>query len=197
MPKVSEQHRIDRRDEIVDAALRCFRRKGFQSTSMAEIISESGLSAGAIYGYFTGKSEIILAAARKIVTGWLVDLDYLGHLDPMPEPSEMVRGIVGALLDSLRSPASLVQVWGEAATDPALLQLCAGIFDRIRDAVVVYLERWQQFKHGLSPAEAHRLAIVQAPLFLSAVQGFAIQDTLFADFDREAYLTTSLNQLPR
>ena len=197
MPKVSEQHRIDRRDEIVDAALRCFRRKGFQSTSMAEIISESGLSAGAIYGYFTSKSDIILAAATKIVTGWLRDLDHLSQLDPMPEPSEMVRGLVKGLLDSLRSPAAIVQVWGEAATDPALLELCAGIFDRLRDAIVLYLERWQQSEHGLSQPDAHRLSVIQAPLFLSAVQGFAVQDTLFADFDREAYLTTSLNQLPR
>lgn len=60
-----------------------------------------------------------------------------------------------------------------AATDPALLQLCASIFDRLQDA------------------------IVQAPPFLSAMQVFAVQDTLFANFDRESYLTTSLMLLPR
>jgi AcrR family transcriptional regulator len=143
MPKVSEQHRLDRRDEIVDAALRCFRRKGFQSTSMAEIISESGLSAGAIYGYFASKSEIILAAATKIVGGRIVDLDRLGQLSPIPEPAAMVRNLLEGLLASLGSPGALVQVWGEAATDPALLELCAQIFDRLRDAIVLYLERWQ------------------------------------------------------
>ena len=50
----------------------------------------------------------------------------------------MVPGIVGGLLDQLRYPASLVEGWGEAATDPALIQLCAGIFDRLRDAVFAY-----------------------------------------------------------
>ena len=57
MPKVSEQHREARRDQIVDAALRCFSRKGFQRTSMADIIAESGLSAGAIYGTSTASSR--------------------------------------------------------------------------------------------------------------------------------------------
>ena len=197
MPKVSEQHRLDRRDEIVDAALRCFRRKGFQASSMAEIISESGLSAGAIYGYFASKSEIILAAATKIVGGRIVDLDHLGQLDPMPEPAAMVRSLLEGLLQSLGSPGALVQVWGEAATDPPLLELCTQIFDRLRDAIVLYLERWQRSEHGLSEKDAHRLAVVQAPLFLSAVQGFAVQDTLFTNFDREGYLTLSLAQLPR
>ena len=197
MPKVSEQHRLDRRDEIVDAALRCFRRKGFQASSMAEIISESGLSAGAIYGYFASKSEIILAAATKIVGGRIVDLDRLGQLQPMPEPSAMVRGLLDGLRESIGSPSALVQVWGEAATDRALRDLCTHIFDRLRDAIVVYLERWQRSEHGLSERDAHRLAVVQAPLFLSAVQGFAVQDTLFTNFDRESYLTLSLAQLPR
>jgi AcrR family transcriptional regulator len=197
MPKVSEQHRLDRRDEIVDGALRCFRRKGFQATSMAEIISESGLSAGAIYGYFASKSEIVLASATKIVTGRIVDLDYLGQLTPMHEPATMIRSLIEGLIDSLGSPAVLMQVWGEAATDAALLTLCTDIFDRLREAIVVYLARWQQSEHGLGETDARRVAVVQAPLFLSAVQGFVVQDTLFTNFDRESYLTDSLAQLPR
>jgi len=164
---------------------------------MAEIISESGLSAGAIYGYFAGKSEIVLAAATKIVTGRIYDLDELGQRDPMPDPTEMIRGLLEGLLASLGSPAVLVQVWGEAATDQALLDLCTDIFDRLRDAIVVYLARWQRSEHGLSAKDAQKIAVVQAPLYLSAVQGFVVQDTLFTNFDREAYLTLSLAQLPR
>jgi AcrR family transcriptional regulator len=197
MPKVSEQHRLDRRDEIVDAALRCFRKSGFQGTSMAEIIAESGLSAGAIYGYFDSKSEIVLAAATKVVGGRIVDLDNLSREVPMPPPSSMVRGLLAGLLESLGSPALLVQVWGEAATDKALLELCTHIFDRLLNAIVQYLAHWQQSEHGLPPSEATTLANVQAPLFLSALQGFIVQDTLFTNFDRERYLSKTLAELPR
>jgi AcrR family transcriptional regulator len=196
MPKVSEQHRLDRRDEIVDAALRCFRRKGFQASSMAEIIAESGLSAGAIYGYFAGKSDIVLAAATKIVGARIVDLEQLGQLDPMPTPPAMIRRLLEGLLTAMDSPAVLVQVWGEAATDRALLALCTDIFDRLQEALTAYLTRWQQSAHGLSEAKARRVATNQAPLFLGAVQGFVLQDTLFTNFDREEYLTKSLAYLP-
>ena len=56
MPKVSEEYRTARRSEIARAALRCFARKGFDATSMADIIAESGLSAGAIYGHYKSKN---------------------------------------------------------------------------------------------------------------------------------------------
>ncbi|WP_456846025.1 TetR/AcrR family transcriptional regulator, partial [Cellulomonas sp. P5_C6] len=67
MPKVTEEYRVARRDEIADAALRAFRRKGFQATSMAEIIAESGLSAGAIYGHYPSKSAIVVDVASRVI----------------------------------------------------------------------------------------------------------------------------------
>jgi AcrR family transcriptional regulator len=197
MPKVSEQHRLDRRDEIIEAALRAFRRKGFQGSSMAEIIAESGLSAGAIYGYFASKSEIVMAVATKVVGARVVDIDNLAKLEPMPEPSTVVRMLLDGLLASIGQPAVLVQVWGEAATDPSLLELCVEIFASLQNALVAYLALWQETQHGLSPAEAKRVADTQAPLFLSAVQGFIVQDSLLNTFDREQYLSTALSYLPR
>jgi AcrR family transcriptional regulator len=197
MPKVTEQHRLERKDEIVDAALRAFRRKGFQATSMAEIIAESGLSAGAIYGYFAGKSEIVLAGATKIVGARVVDIDNLSRLDPMPEPAQLIRNLLDGLIDAVGQPAVLVQVWGEAATDPALLQLCVEIFANLSEAITAYLARWHHVQHGLSEGAARRIATDQAPLFLSAVQGFVVQDSLFTKFDREQYLSTALSYLPR
>jgi AcrR family transcriptional regulator len=197
MPKVSEQHRLDRQDEIVDAALRAFRRKGFQATSMAEIIAESGLSAGAIYGYFASKSEIVLAVATKIVGARVVDIDNFTRGNPMPEPANVIRMLLDGLIASVGQPAVLVQVWGEAATDPALLELCVEIFASLREAITAYLSRWQQVEHGLFEREAHRIASAQAPLFLSAVQGFVVQDSLVTGFDREQYLSTALSYLPK
>ena len=67
MPKVTEAHRTARRDEIIGAALRCFAAKGYQRTSMADVIEESGLSAGAIYGYFAGKQELFAAVAGRVL----------------------------------------------------------------------------------------------------------------------------------
>ena len=38
MPKVTEAYRVARRDEIIDAATRCFAAKGYQRTSMMSAI---------------------------------------------------------------------------------------------------------------------------------------------------------------
>lgn len=54
-----------RRRQILDAAMACFRRRGFHQTSMQEICAEAGLSAGALYRYFPSKAEIIAAIADE------------------------------------------------------------------------------------------------------------------------------------
>src|SRR3954470_18901979 len=61
MPRVSEEHLERRRRQILDAARRCFVRKGVHETSMQDIFAESGLSAGAVYRYFKSKNEIVAA----------------------------------------------------------------------------------------------------------------------------------------
>jgi TetR/AcrR family transcriptional regulator, repressor for uid operon len=50
-----------RRGQIMDAALACFRRRGFHQTSMQEICAEANLSPGALYRYFPSKTDIITA----------------------------------------------------------------------------------------------------------------------------------------
>jgi AcrR family transcriptional regulator len=197
MPKVTQEHRVARQDEIIEAALAAFRRKGFQATSMAEIIAESGLSAGAIYGYFGSKAEIVHAVATRIVKARVEDLDQLATLDPMPEPSVMIRTLLDGLIESLGLPAILLQVWGEAVTDPTLRELCIGIFGSLRGAMTLYIARWQQSAHGLSVADAQRVAREQAPLFVSVVNGFVVQDSLVPDFDRTGFLDATLPYLPK
>ena len=69
MPKVTEAHRESRREQILLAAWKCFSRNGFHSTSMADVIKEAGLSAGAVYLYFKSKDEIIVAVASQVFAG--------------------------------------------------------------------------------------------------------------------------------
>lgn len=53
-----------RRRQIMDAAIACFRRRGFHQATMQEICAEAGISAGALYRYFASKAEIIGAIAE-------------------------------------------------------------------------------------------------------------------------------------
>jgi AcrR family transcriptional regulator len=196
MPKVTEEHRLAKQDEILEAAMRAFQHKGFQATSMAEIIAESGMSAGAIYGHFESKAQIIRAVAMKVVSARMADLDSLGQMEGMPGPSTIVSAIIRGMLASNGLPSIQAQVWGEAVTNPKMREVCVEIITRILGAFTLYLTRWNVQAHGMSDKDAARVATEQAPLFVSAVHGFIIQDSILDDFDREAYLERTLTYLP-
>ncbi|ONH32803.1 TetR/AcrR family transcriptional regulator [Pseudofrankia asymbiotica] len=65
VPKVSEEHSRARRQQILDAAARCFTRTGFHRATVADIVAESGLSAGLLYRYFADKDAIVVAIATQ------------------------------------------------------------------------------------------------------------------------------------
>jgi len=59
-----------RREQILQAAIICFSRKGYHLTTMDDIVKESGMSKGSLYWHFKGKKDILFA-----VMNW-----YLGQL---------------------------------------------------------------------------------------------------------------------
>ncbi|WP_374592359.1 TetR/AcrR family transcriptional regulator [Aquabacterium sp.] len=54
-----------RREQVLEAASECFRRKGFHGASMAEIAKTAGMSPGHIYNLFTNKEDIIGAIVAR------------------------------------------------------------------------------------------------------------------------------------
>ena len=197
MPKVTEEYRVARRDEIADAALRAFRRKGFQATSMAEIIAESGLSAGAIYGHFPSKSAIVVHVAGRIVDARIDDIEHLWQLTPMPPPPSLPRLLIGGMLDAIGSPEIMVQLWGEGMTDPELRLLATNVIERLRATLTAYVSSWLQRARDTPADEADRIAVEQVPLFIAAVQGYVIQASIVVGFDGEAYLSAVEKYLPQ
>lgn len=63
MRRASTQLQMDRREEILAAAKRCFSRSGFHGTSMQEICAEARMSPGSLYRYFPSKEAIIAGIA--------------------------------------------------------------------------------------------------------------------------------------
>jgi AcrR family transcriptional regulator len=56
--------RPDRRESILDAALRCFVERGFFGTAIPEIAAAAGISTGTIYHYFDSKEALVNALYR-------------------------------------------------------------------------------------------------------------------------------------
>lgn len=188
MPKVSEQHRERRRGQIVDAALRCFSAKGFQRTSMADIIAESGLSAGAIYGHFAGKQELALAVAERILGNRMIEIGDLLHADSeLPPPSSMLRMMMSGLAGDVRDTGVLVQLWGEAVTDPQISTMLGPLFENVRAVLVPYLARWAEQHRGLPPHAAQSWAGDTLLVFFGLGQGYIVQSALLPWFDADSY----------
>lgn len=188
MPKVTDEHRAARRHQIVMAALRCFARTGFQQTSMADIIAESGLSAGAIYGHYKSKEELVELAVSEILDARFVDLAEARRRQPPPSPAQLVRILVEGLAAQIGDLQLLLQVWGQVPINAKLKTLAGDIGTRIRGTFADYLAEY--YGRVLeAPAEAAASAAASdAPLYVGLVQGYVVQSVLFTDFDRKGYL---------
>jgi AcrR family transcriptional regulator len=55
-----ERNKALRREQILEAAVRVFARRGFGNATMAEIAEEAGVAPGTIYIYFGGKEDLFM-----------------------------------------------------------------------------------------------------------------------------------------
>ncbi|GAA0643862.1 TetR/AcrR family transcriptional regulator [Brevundimonas lenta] len=77
---------IDTRTKIVMAAMDLFWTKGFNSTSIADILSRTQLNAGSLYHVFPGKQDVLIAVLEAYRDGLyenLVDPAWEGVDDPV------------------------------------------------------------------------------------------------------------------
>lgn len=65
MPKLKPETHRARREHILDAAELCFARSGFHGSSMQDICTEAGVSAGALYGHFNSKEDLIAGITER------------------------------------------------------------------------------------------------------------------------------------
>ncbi len=188
MPKVSDEHRAARRAEIIDASIRVLQRNGYARTSMADIIAESGLSAGAIYGYFPGKQDILRAVADQVLGRRLAEIDVLTS-DHVPRPSEVLRTVMTGIAAEPFSGV-VVQLWGEAASDPVLRENLSAVFTRLRDTIAAVIVAWGRAHPENVPDDVDRWAPRVAVVLASLGPGFMLFRSLLDDFDADDYLAS-------
>jgi TetR/AcrR family transcriptional repressor of nem operon len=65
--RVSDEVRTEHREQIIAAAARCFRERGLDGISIADLMKEVGLTHGGFYRHFSSKGELIAIAALRAV----------------------------------------------------------------------------------------------------------------------------------
>jgi TetR/AcrR family transcriptional regulator, transcriptional repressor of aconitase len=63
VPKISEERKTERREQILAGARRCFAQNGYEGATVARLETEIGLSRGAIFNYFGSKEDLFVALA--------------------------------------------------------------------------------------------------------------------------------------
>lgn len=183
MPKVTEAHREARRQQIARAALVCLRRNGVSNTSMADIIAESGLSAGAIYSNFRNKAELGAFVAGGIIAA---RADYFASRAlEAATPFEVAVGML-ELFQREDSPFAVVlQFWAEATSDSEILGAVLLTVNRLRTEFASAIEPWVRATHPAEMAATRdRLAIAM----VSVCQGYIVNAALNGPGNPRAYL---------
>jgi TetR/AcrR family transcriptional regulator, repressor for uid operon len=165
---------LDRRTQILDAAVVCFAKRGFHQTSMHDISAEAGISVGLIYRYFENKEEVISAMAAR-------------HKNEIHEVVERARQ-APTLLESLEilftahccenSPqiqsAFVVDLYAEASRNIQIADLVRDVLQTAMDGVTDVIARSPEAKnaaHGLSPKEL-------SELIFAVARGMLMRDVL-------------------
>ncbi|MBA3308724.1 MAG: TetR/AcrR family transcriptional regulator [Nocardioidaceae bacterium] len=189
MPKITAERRAARRDHIVAAGWRCVAREGFHKTTMADVINEAGMSAGAVYGYFRSKNEIIKAISGLAI-GQVADL-----LQDMGSATQPVS-LADALQTVLTHIATMadhedgdltrvgVQAWAESLRDPDIHAIVSERMGQLRAGFEVVARHAQ--KDGLLSSDADPAEVAQ--VMLGLVPGFALQRLLLGDVTPQSYV---------
>lgn len=190
----------DTRDKIVRTAMELFWAKGYQSTSIADILSRSQVHSGSLYHFFPGKQQVLVAvleAYRDGIEPWLLEPAWSGIDDP--------RERIFALLASYRTQlvgtdfmygcpiGSLALEIHEP--DPEVRELLAKNFANWTEAVTGCLRQMgNRLPPGTDPGAL-------AELILTVMEGAIMQSRTFRDigvFDRNvAMLAQHLDALER
>jgi AcrR family transcriptional regulator len=54
----------DKKQLIINAAIKCFAQKGFHATSIQEIVDTAGIAKGSVYSYFKSKEDLLFVAIK-------------------------------------------------------------------------------------------------------------------------------------
>lgn len=148
MAKLSEEQKLARRLQILNAGWRCFDRNGLHATRMDDIIAEAGLSAGAVYSYFKNKDDLIQAALTTSMTGLTARLRPILESNNPPAPGLLLEEIAGAIeAFTTREGFDLKRIavlgWAESQRDEKLKANMRAFYEALLAQLTGCVARWK------------------------------------------------------
>jgi TetR/AcrR family fatty acid metabolism transcriptional regulator len=99
---------VDKRRQILDAAIRVFARQGFYSCRVSDIADEAGVAYGLVYHYFASKDEVL---NELFTERWSLLLAAIEEVDRQPiDAREKLDAVARFIIDSYRHDPELMKV---------------------------------------------------------------------------------------
>ncbi len=162
--------KVTTREQILQAALTRFANKGYHQTTMDDIVTESGLSKGALYWHFKSKRELFIA----LVEWFMLELsEEVSHAwtDDM-SAADKIRTMMIVSIESSEELIPFFKVfldfWAQTSEDEQLLRIFNNMLEEFQNQLSMILEE------GIASGEFRPVNTPQLSLAL-----FGMVDSLF------------------
>ena len=130
-----------RRQQLIQATIKCVAKRGFSDTTMADVTREAGLSLGIVNLHFQSKDKLFIETLRFLSEEYEAScraaMEKAGS-SPAARLAALVDLDFSTRVTDRRKLAVWFAFWGEAKSRPTYMQLCADK-DRRYELVVTHL----------------------------------------------------------
>jgi AcrR family transcriptional regulator len=101
-------NRADRRQQILDSAVRVFARQGFHTCRVGDIAAEAGVAQGLVYHYFDSKEQVL---DTVFLERWEILLEAIATThNRRGVARDKLHAVAGFIIDSYRADPDLMKV---------------------------------------------------------------------------------------
>lgn len=193
----SDEAPTERRSQIIQAALACFMRRGYNTTTMDDIVAESGLSKGTLYWYFKSKDDLLQSA---ILTTFEESFgqEAFAALEEIPSSAGKLRALAQAMSGMGEWAKGLfnlfLEFWASSPNRQEVGQVWIDLLVQYKDMVVAVVQEGIH-RGEFRPVDPEQLVWS----IMATYDGIAAYALLMPDLDlqqiSETFVDTLLNGL--
>lgn len=141
----SDEDKARKRDQILDAALRLVKDRGYTKTTMSAVAAEAGVGRGTLYWHYDSKDDLVYAMMEREIQELMEIYGPLEELEGRAKDKlvMMIRVSFDALdtANELMKPLVSVVASGGEELDMRLWKLWASMYERFNTVVEALLEQ--------------------------------------------------------
>lgn len=193
--EIKQERAARTRQEILDAAINLFARRGILATTMAELAKAIKMTPGALYWHFPTKEDLLLAAIEALHARYMQEFtDLLTEGRKLPA-SQQLTGFLDRTQQFIRYHRQYGIFFGMVAAEAAednervagALRDALGTYAQVLAGIIRYGQKTDEFRKDFDPhVEAHALlaAYMGAVIYQRLFSADVAYDPLVAALDR-------------